>query len=344
VTPPLRGQAAFLETRLPFKRVKSVQRVLVGIDGAGTPVSVNVVQRLTLNGLGDYTFAVPGPVTDVVAAPGSASEPGLRRGAILWAGFSSGRKLLASRATLRLRAAAPELPLRLTITRKGGALTIRGENTTQLPADLLVGPSAAAQTAAALDSTRATARRGPALQDIYVEVPRLPHAKHEQVRAPLRVTGEVRLPGGRRVPIDYLLGDGGPQRFVLRIPGVTDDPTVHIVVRPVSPVKLVTPPGGAKSWVDAVRTNRVAPLRLLELASRARLTIARAVDYGSFLVNPDPRGISQAEYVYETGARTAPPAALPAATGSGGDGWTTALVAALLVLGAGGLVVLWAHH
>ena len=90
VTPPLRGTAVLLETRLPTKPVVDDQRVLVGIDPAGVPVSVTVVQRLTLRGLGDYTFAVPGPIIDVVAAPGSASEPGLRQGTILWSGFSPG--------------------------------------------------------------------------------------------------------------------------------------------------------------------------------------------------------------------------------------------------------------
>ena len=104
VTPPLRGNPVFTETRFPLKGILNAERVLVGIDATGKPVSVDVVQRLTLNGLGDYTFAVPGPVTDVTSAPGSASEPGLRQGAILWSGFSSGQKTLAARAALRLTA------------------------------------------------------------------------------------------------------------------------------------------------------------------------------------------------------------------------------------------------
>jgi hypothetical protein len=163
-----------LETRLPIKATKSVQRVLVGIDGAGAPVSVDVVQRLTLHGLGDYTFAVPGPVTDVVAAPGSASDPGLRQGAILWSGFSPGRKTLAARATLKLSEAVPALPLRLTIAREGGTFTLRGENVSGTPGSLLAGPSDPAAIAAALDETRRDARLGLALQERYVLVPRLP--------------------------------------------------------------------------------------------------------------------------------------------------------------------------
>jgi hypothetical protein len=343
VTPPLRGNTVLNETRLPFRGMPSAERVLVGIDATGAPMSVDVVQRLTLIGLGDYTFAVPGPVTDVNSAPGSASEPGLRRGAILWSGFSPGRKTLAARAALRLSAAAPALPFRLTIAREGGVLTLRGENVTQLPSTLLVGPASPAETAAALDETRRVSRRGPALQDIYVEVPRAPHAKQEQILAPLRIKGELRFSGGRRIPLDYLLGDGGPRSFVLRVPGVSGAPKVRLLVQAVTPVKLLTPPGGSKTWVNAVRTLRVDPAKLLELASRVRLTLARAIDYQAFLVNPDPRGTSQAAYVYETAAESAPVAS-PQRNDSGGNESTTVVVAALMVLAAGGLVVLWAHH
>jgi hypothetical protein len=343
VTPPLRGNPVLLETRLPFKATESVQRVLIGIDGDGAPVSVNVVQRLTLNGLGDYTFAVPGPVTDVVAAPGSASEPGLRQGAILWSGFSPGKKTLAARASLRLAAAAAALPLRLTIARQGGTLTLTGENVSGVAADVLVGPSDASETAAALDRTRETARVRPELQELYVDVPRLPKGSQERIWAPLHVTGELRFPGGRRVPLDYVLGDGRPLRFDLSVPGVTGEPKVSIVVRSVSPAKLLTPPGGAKTWAAAVRAKRVRPAGLLELASRARLAIARALDYETFLVNPDPRGVSRATYTYETAPKGVA-AVAPPRPDSGGNGWTPALVTALALLVAGGLVVVWAHH
>lgn len=343
VTPPLRGNPVLLETRLPFKATKSAQRVLVGVDGDGAPVSVDVVQRLTLNGLGDYTFAVPGPVTDVVAAPGSASEPGLRQGAILWSGFSPGKKTLAARASLRLTAAAPALPLRLTVTREGSTLTLTGQNVSGAPADVLVGPSSASETAATLDKTREAARVRPALQELYVDVPRLPKGTQERIWAPLHVTGELRFAGGRRVPLDYVLGDGRPLRFVLSVPGISAAPKVRIVVRAVSPAKLLTPPGGAKTWGAAVRAQLVQPAGLLELASRARLAIARALDYETFLVNPDPRGSSRAVYVYETAAE---PVVAPAAPrqDSDGNGWTTLALTALALLGAGGLVVLWAHH
>ena len=56
----------------------SDQKVLVGVDATGKPVSLHVVQRLELPKLGDYSFTVPGPISDVEVAPGSDSQPGLR--------------------------------------------------------------------------------------------------------------------------------------------------------------------------------------------------------------------------------------------------------------------------
>ncbi len=304
-------------------------------------MSVGVVQRLTLHGLGDYTFAVPGPVTDVVAAPGSASEPGLRRGSIIWSGFSPGTKVLAARATLRLAEAARALPLRVTLERAGATLTLRAENVSGATGSLLVGPSDPAATAAAIDETRRAARLRPVLRDAYVPVPRLPRAKEETIRAALRVTGELRFPGGRRIPVDALLGDTRPQQLVLRVPNASGEPRLRLVVRAVPPSNLMTPPGGAATWVEAVRTHRVDPAQLLELASRARLATARALDFQTFLVNPDPRGTSSATYVYETAPKAVASSAAPVHERSR---WTSVLVIVLLLVGSLGAVVLWAHH
>jgi hypothetical protein len=230
----------------------------------------------------------------------------------------------------------PALPFRLTITQAGGVLTVHGENVSQLPSTVLMGPSAAAEVAAALDDTRRRSSRRPALREVYVGVPRTPLAVQAQIGAPLRITGRI-----GRTPVRYLLDDGGPSGFVLRVPA-SGGPKVHLVVRAVTPARLLTPPGGSPTWADALRRQRVAPARLLELATRARLSLARTIDYQAFLANPDPHGTSQATYVYDT-ALPAPAAATPRPTSSG-QGWTTIVFAVLLVLGAGGLAVLWAHH
>ena len=87
--PPLTAATVQGEVLYP-PGMTSDQQVLVGVDANGKPVTLHVVQRLELPKLGDYSFTVPGPISDVEEAPGSDSQPGLRRDAIIWAGFSSG--------------------------------------------------------------------------------------------------------------------------------------------------------------------------------------------------------------------------------------------------------------
>jgi hypothetical protein len=99
-----------LETRLPG-RVEDTEHVRIAMDLDGTPVEVAVEQRLVVHGLGDFSFRVPGPAIDVEALPGSESEPGLRRGAILWQGFSPGRKELGARMQLYPEQEVQRLPI-----------------------------------------------------------------------------------------------------------------------------------------------------------------------------------------------------------------------------------------
>jgi hypothetical protein len=117
---------------------------------------------------------------------------------------------------------------------------------------------------------------------------------------------------------------------------------LKLVVTPAPPSRLLTPPGAA-TWADALRRGRVHRSRLLELVSRARLTTARTFQYQTFLANPNPSGRSSAVYVYETAKRQAvQPAEKPAGKGMN-DALRAALIAVLVVGGAAGLLVLWAH-
>jgi hypothetical protein len=329
--PPLLGNGLRGETVFPG-HIASDERVVVGIDASGAPASVDVVQRLRIARTGDYTFTVSGPIADVAAASGTDSEPGLRTDAIVWSGFSPGHKTLAARATLRVDAAAQTLPLR--ITRQGDVLRI--ENTTAARAQLLAGPASAADVAAVLDQTRRGLAAAAALPDAYVHVTATPHAVVESIFAPLEVSGSV---GG--VEFAHRLGDGSPNSFVVHLPHAATA-KLHLVATPVAPSQLLTPPGGAATWREAVRAGRVAPADLLPLVSRVRETIARALQYGEFLANPDPFGTSSASYVYETAAAP-PPRAAPAPSRPGGGGWQTLAVAAACILGAGGLLALWAR-
>jgi len=335
--PPLAGAAAPTEVLFP-RGMTSDERVLVGIDSAGKPVSIAVVQKLMLHKLGDYSFAVPGPIADVETAPGSDSDPGLRHDAILWAGFSPGTKTLASRATLRAAPASRLLPLRLSVDREGDALVLHGENTSAAPGPVLVGDVSAKEGAVALDQTRRRLQLGRAAPDLYARVPRAPLSQSVAIVAPLDV--RVELEGKTYA---YRLGDGGPTGFTLRVPHAPPRPKLRLIVTPVPPERQLTPPRGFATWAKAARHGRVPASSLLERVSRIRLATARALQYQTFLANPDTTGGTKAVYVYDTAAKIAVPrsAALPSENGR--DAWQTVLFAALAVLAATGLVVVWAN-
>jgi hypothetical protein len=319
--PPLGGTNTPTEVLFP-PGMESDETVHVGVDATGKPVGVEVVQRLTLTKLGDYSFAVPGPIADVDRAPGSDSEPGLRQDAVLWSGFSSGKRTLAARATLRVAPAAPLLPLRLTLAREGDALVVRGENATEARGPVLVGPISAREAAKALAETRKGVPVGRAAPDLYVTVPRAPLSQSEPIVSALDVSGTV----GART-FRYRLGDGGPMRFELRVPNASPRTKLRLTVTPVPPTRLLDRP----------------TTRSLEEISRLRLMIARALQYQTFLANPNANGRSSARYVYETQARVAAPVPTQREDASDGNALRLVLVVILAVSAAGALVVLWAH-
>jgi hypothetical protein len=248
----------------------SDERVLVGIDRMGKPVSIVRSSSGSCCKLGDYSFAVPGPIADVETAPGSDSDPGLRRDAILWAGFSPGTKTLGSRATLRVAPASRLLPLRLSVAREGDALIVRGVNTSAASGPVLVGTVSAPEGALALDETRRRLPLGRSAPDLYVRVPRAPQSQSESIAAGLDV--RVELEGKKYA---YRLGDGGPMRFTLRASRVPLGAKLRIVVTPVPPERQLTPPRGFATW--AKRPDAGACLhRACRRASRASGTRRRA--------------------------------------------------------------------
>lgn len=84
----------------PGGRMSDVEVVRVGLAADGSVDSVVVEQTLSMTGTGDFSFHLPGPALDVTAPPEDATRPGLRRGAVLWQGFASGKKVLRSTVTL----------------------------------------------------------------------------------------------------------------------------------------------------------------------------------------------------------------------------------------------------
>src|SRR6185312_12031279 len=154
-SPPLQTVGAPPWANLTFKiHASSDQRVRAGVDASGRVVSVRALQRLHLTGTGDYLIVVSAPVLDVRPGPGSESEPGQRRGQILWSGFASKHRLLAADASLRAAAASPYLPLRLEARRDGDRYVLTLTNVTRTSQVAFQGTGKPAELAALLDRTR----------------------------------------------------------------------------------------------------------------------------------------------------------------------------------------------
>lgn len=300
--------------------ISSSEVVTVGIDHSGRVTSVTALQRLELHQKADYRLTVPAPATDVVAGPGSESQPGLRPDAILWQGFSPGRRVLVARAILQPRRAAVVLPLRLELS--GGRLRL--ENTTATTVDTFSGGASPQQVERILRALRGDPQGLSLGQAVYVKVRGEVRSARVTVVAPLRVTvlaGDLT----HFVVASFVLG-----RRPRTISVNSDE--IEVTAEPAVPRSLLRPPPG------------LAPRSLLDYAIKGSLTLARLRQYDAPLANPDPTGPARARYVYRTVAAPAPPPGPPSSGGSGGVGaglW--ALIAAACAAAAGGLAVLWAH-
>ena len=94
---------------------------------------------------------------------------------------------------------------------------------------------------------------------------------------------------------------------------------------------------------DAVRVSGAKKDELQEAIALTKKSVTDfPLQYQNFLANPNPTGRSSAVYVYETAKRTAEPTSVTS-TDDNGSEWPVWLAVALAVVGAGGLVVLWAH-
>jgi hypothetical protein len=307
-SPPLGGGVT--ATSEGFRhRIAATTTVDVALDPGGTAFALHASQRLDVRVLGDYFFTIGAPVLDVEAAPGSASTPGLRSSAILWAGFNPGRRTLIARATLGPAAAGSSLPLRIEVT--PGRVTLvntTGVTAGSYTADALVPPLVLYL---AQLKRQVTLGQSPTSGGAYVTSK--PVATGVRVVVPLRVTGTI---GGHKVDA-VVEGD----RLAVHTGGA-----IRLTVTPMIPERLLTEP-----------TSGLSGRQLLDRAIRATLTLARMRQYQTFLGNPDPTGPNKTTYVYRTAARPTPPpvAVVPVAKRD----WATtiAVAAGLLFAAAGGL-------
>jgi len=345
--PPLVGKTALPQLYIaPGLHIGSNQRVNVGVGPAGRPDRIRVRQRLLIRGKGDYQLAISGPIDDVSAAPGTQSSPGLRSDQLLWAGFSPGRKVLAADAFLRVRDAAPYLPLRLHIERDGDRAVLTVANATVVPQQVYTGKVQLPELARLLDETRRASLGGVRLKGTFANFIGEVRTLKQPVRiaAPLRVQGELTLPGQAPVSFDRTLGDGHPLSFQVEARG-QGVPKVHLQARPAPVVRELRPPG-ASTWAAALSRSPQPVEKVVHRLMTTRLQIVRADQFQSFLADPDADGRARSVYEYETVAvKPHGVAAAPASSDDGGG--SDALLVALAVIGsvvvAGGGLVAWAH-
>lgn len=344
-SPPLVGGGVQPQMYLtPGLHVDSNEVVRVGVDGSGRATAIHVRQQLEVSGKGDYQLAVGGPIEGVRRGARSQSEPGFRKDQLLWAGFSPGTKLLVADIALRVPPAAPYLPLRLQLKREADGVTLKLTNVTTTPVMSYEGVVRPPEIARLLDATRRSSLAGERVRAAFatflgtVHIPKRPL----RIEAPLRVEGELELPGREPVTFSRVLGDGEPLTFEVHAKG-SGEPRLAVRARPVAVVRLLRPPR-ARTWVGAIRRRSITGAQLLSRLIGARFRLVRADQYQTFLADPDADGRSRAVYEYERVAATVPKSVV--APRSGGDE-SNVLLIALVVLGSvvvlGGGLVAWAH-
>lgn len=330
--PPLRppaSAAAQLERRFP-KHVRANQLVRVTLGPNGRARRVVVVDRLLVEGTGDYSLAIPAPVEDVTMAAGSEAQPGLRSGAVLWQGFATRDRTLAASILLDSEAARRGLPIRVAI--RDDAVVL--ENATTVSTSALASRAPAGAVARVLDAAHLATRRG--LPFTAPSVPISEPLRTAKLRAtfPLELSGSYRFADAPARRFRSTLGDEP-----LRLAGAGALERLEIRIAAPDPALPLRAPG-ARSWRrlaarGGLRRDAVA------VAARRLVESALAVQFRTFLANPDPIGTTSTSYTF--GYSRSVRETLPARDGGGGGPWLA--VGLLLALGVGTVTALvaWAH-
>lgn len=317
--PPLGERNATLPRHIPLGRIAARTRVEAELDARGTPTAVNAVQQLTIHGVGDYFFAIPAPVRDVLPGPGTQSKPGLRPGMVLWQAFSGGKRILSARLVFEPARVAALLPIRVRLSRTGSLVTLELANATLVRLSSFTADAAPDDARRYLATLTRFAAGGPAPSP-YLNAKNV-RVVQRTVVAPLRVTGALVFPSGRRVRVDIVLGAG--PRSVRVATASTGLPKVTLVARMIP-----------------FASERPARPTFDEVMERV-LRLARSRQYDAFLANPDPAGRTSATYAFRT---VAPRRGAPALSEPGRDSLLpeVLLACAFAVALAAGIVA-WAH-
>lgn len=195
--------------------------VNVGIGPTGDVQAVGADQRLTLTGEGDYAVRERGPARSAVSLS-TENPPITRLGAVVWQGFSPGRRDLAARLVLDPQIEGPHLPLAVTVTFTGpdgkpalmqpgghvpgaGTVTIAIANVTSQPQILPTASDAPAAVLAPLldkafaKSRHPSAERLPSTDaGLPLSVAAIAVARIEASQAvPMRLSGSLTLAGAK---------------------------------------------------------------------------------------------------------------------------------------------------
>jgi hypothetical protein len=356
-TPPLAPPTAGVLPLSPrfIGKLATRERVVVGLEDDGKPLSVRVLQAIEVKALGNYVFAVPAPVRSVLAGPGTESQPGRRENQILWQGFSRGHRVLAAWADLRPAESVGSLPLRVRVTtevdgtrlepgekRSGDLLvTLTAENATVATAKSFTAEPEAVDLALVLGRIRSAIQRGVYAEGLNIRLRSPIRRVTVRVAVPLRLTGTltfapgtVELRGARDgvVPISGLLsGDRRSQlRLVLRGRAIN-------ATAPKLDLRVRTAP------IPDTVTSSQSPRTRLAGTIALELAYARKRQYDMFLASPEPTGPGSATYVYKTTAVVRP--ATRAADSGGGESHTVGwiVLGLMLVAGVPAAAVIWAH-
>lgn len=299
-----------LQTFVPGP-VTDDERIEVLVGPTGEPASVTVTQRLVLTGTGDYSIRERGPAKRVTALDGTV-EPVIQRGAVVWQGFSPGRRELAARIELDPAREALLLPLRVELDRSPGRLVVRLVNQTRQPRRVPAGDVPAAAVAGPLDRLRAYAeahglRQPPAAgRGLPTTLAATDLTACDVVSAaPLRVEGTVRFPGATGVAVSgpgaAATGDGATLKGVLsdtaEITFASDaDFTLDLSVVPTLDPRPLRPPRGLPSWAAwaAGRPPEAERRAAVDVLVDAALSAARADEVAPYLGHPGPGTVTTA--------------------------------------------------
>ena len=208
---PRPGEVEVSKVPGPVSDRERVQAAL-GLDGSMQSVVVD--QTLTIHGVGDFDLVIPRMATTVTGPPDQAIQPGLRRGEILWNGFSPGERVLRSTATLDRTLERLRFPVTVSVrmVQRGRIMTppvtgpveiqVRISNATARLVTLARGDVSTSALAALLDGLRAqiaTGRRPAAgtkgIPASLASARTLPSVT-QPVQIPIAVAGTVTFPSG----------------------------------------------------------------------------------------------------------------------------------------------------